>query len=78
MDEDVFMIAVIDEKRQNLEKIAERVSRVIECAAFSSDLEDNNTFTVDSHIKLTELSAIENSDAFIKRSLHQVKKDAAA
>lgn len=77
IENDVYMIAVINENQQNLARIAERINRVIECAAFNTGKADGGTFTVELNIKSTELSAVENTDNFIVRSLGLVKSHAA-
>ncbi|MGB0906512.1 MAG: diguanylate cyclase domain-containing protein [Maricaulaceae bacterium] len=75
---DTFMIAIIDETHTNISIITKRLQGVIEAATFQDATKNGKAFTVKLTLNTSQLTASENSDRLITRSLVAIETETAA
>ena len=69
VEEDMFLVAFPNETKISLAPVIERISAIVDCAAFATSVKDQGPLTVELNIAAVELSEGENSDFFVGRAL---------
>lgn len=69
IDNDLFLIAFPNETEVSILPVIERISAIVDCAAFSTSVKDAGPFTVELEISASELQSGESSDALMSRTL---------
>ncbi len=69
VEEDMFLVAFPNETKISLAPVIERISAIVDCAAFATSVKDQGPLTVELNIAAVELSEGENSDFLIGRAL---------
>lgn len=74
IEDDTFLIAFPNETELSVAPVIERISAIVDCAAFSSSVKDQGPLTVDLNIAAVQFSEHENSDFFVGRALKKVRE----
>lgn len=69
VEEDMFLVAFPNETKASLAPVIERISAIVDCAAFSTSVKDQGPLTVELNIAAVELNEGENSDFLVGRAL---------
>ena len=68
-ENDVFLIAFPLETKMSITPVVERISAIVDCAAFSTSVKNEGPFTVELGISTAELRDGESSDNLVTRTL---------
>ena len=69
VEEDMFLVAFPNETKTSLAPVIERISAIVDCAAFSTSVKDQGPLTVELNIAAVELNEGESSDFLVGRAL---------
>ncbi len=74
IEDDVFLIAFPNETEDSIAPVIERISAIVDCAAFSTTVKDQGPFTVELVIAAVELGENEDSDLLVGRAIAKVRR----
>lgn len=74
VEEDIFLVAFPHETTISLAPVIERISAIVDCAAFSTSVKDQGPLTVELSIAAVELGDDENSDFLVGRALKAARQ----
>ena len=74
VENDVFLIAFPNETKSSITPVLERISGIVDCAAFSTSAKDEGPFTVELGLSTAELRNGETSDKLVARTLEAMNK----
>ena len=72
MESDVFMIAFPSQDRASLQPVIDRISGIVDCAAFESDDAENGAFTITLETAIVEQMDHEDSDFLIGTAMSEL------
>ena len=72
LERDIFMIAFPEQNRTSLASVTERISGIVDCAAFDSGHTENGPFTVSLQTAIVEQMDHENSDILIASAMSEL------
>lgn len=71
IEDDIFLIAFPHETEESVAPVIERISAIVDCAAFSTTVKDQGPFTVELNIAAVQRAEGENSDFLVGRALRK-------
>ena len=74
IEDDIVLIAFPNETEESIAPVIERISAIVDCAAFSTSVKDQGPFTVELAISAVQLLEDENSDFLVGRALKSVRQ----
>jgi len=69
VERDTYLVAFPNETEISIAPVIERISAIVDCAAFSTKVKDAGPFTVELEISASELKEGETSKALAARTL---------
>ncbi len=75
IENNTYLLAFPNETESSIAPVIERISAIVDCAAFATSTKDKGPFTVQLTIAAVELREGENSDFFAGRALSAIGKD---
>ena len=73
IENDIFIVAFTNETEQSIAPVIERISAIVDCAAFATSVKDQGPFTVELVVSAVEFGEDEKSDFFVGRALTKVR-----
>lgn len=78
IEDDTYLLAFSNETESSIAPVIERISAIVDCAAFATSIKDQGPFTVQLNIAAVSLAEGENSDFFAGRALAAISKESGS